>query len=95
MTRYRKIPVEVEAFRFNDDILWGSLLLWANHLVRLDKGDWKTPTQYFIYDRLHDTWVQFEEGDYLVKGVQGEYYPVKADIFQATYEAVEEDSWGF
>lgn len=28
-------------------------------------------------------------GDYIIKGVQGEYYPCKADIFRATYEAAE------
>ena len=27
-----------------------------------------------------------QEGDYIVKGVQGEFYPVKPDIFEATYE---------
>ena len=29
-------------------------------------------------------------GDYLVTGVRGEQYPVKAEIFEATYEPVEE-----
>ncbi len=28
------------------------------------------------------------KGDYLIRGVQGEYYPCKPDIFAATYEAV-------
>ena len=27
-----------------------------------------------------------QEGDYIIKGVQGEFYPVKPDIFAATYE---------
>lgn len=27
-----------------------------------------------------------KEGDYIIKGVQGEFYPVKPDIFAATYE---------
>lgn len=30
------------------------------------------------------------EGDWIVKGVLGEYYPVKPDIFEATYELVKE-----
>ena len=29
-------------------------------------------------------------GDWIIKGVQGEYYPVKASIFRETYEEVEE-----
>jgi hypothetical protein len=27
-------------------------------------------------------------GDYIIRGVQGEYYPCKPDIFEMTYEAV-------
>jgi hypothetical protein len=28
-------------------------------------------------------------GDYIIKGVKGEFYPCKPDIFEATYEAVD------
>ena len=28
-------------------------------------------------------------GDYIIKGIQGEVYPCKPDIFEATYEKVE------
>ncbi|MFA5153980.1 MAG: hypothetical protein WC554_15620 [Clostridia bacterium] len=28
-------------------------------------------------------------GDYIIRGISGEYYPCKADIFAKTYEAVE------
>lgn len=31
-------------------------------------------------------------GDYIIKGVQGEFYPVKEDIFEATYEVVNESA---
>ena len=26
------------------------------------------------------------EGDYIIRGIQGEFYPCKPDIFEATYE---------
>lgn len=29
------------------------------------------------------------EGDFIIKGVKGEFYPCKPDIFEATYEAAE------
>lgn len=29
------------------------------------------------------------EGDYVIKGVKGEFYPCKPDIFEATYEQVQ------
>lgn len=89
--KYRKIPVEIEAFHFADDIIWKFLLAWANYLVRYTDTDLSQNAhcKYYVYDRLHDTWVEFEVGDYIVKGVQGEFYPVKADIFRDTYEAVD------
>jgi hypothetical protein len=47
--------------------------------------------------RMHEHgWIDTKEGghivcpgDYIVTGVQGEHYPVKPDIFAATYDAVE------
>ena len=31
-------------------------------------------------------------GDYIIKGVQGEFYPCKPDIFEQTYEEVNDES---
>ena len=28
------------------------------------------------------------EGDFIIKGIQGEFYPCKPDIFEATYEKI-------
>ena len=33
-------------------------------------------------------------GDWIIKGVKGEFYPCKPDIFEATYEAVQEAPHG-
>lgn len=33
-----------------------------------------------------------EPGDYIIRGVQGEFYPCKPDIFEATYEVVNTDA---
>ena len=32
-----------------------------------------------------------DPGDWIIRGVQGEFYPVKSDIFEATYERVDDD----
>jgi len=32
-------------------------------------------------------------GDFIIKGVQGEFYPCKPDIFKLTYESDNENSW--
>lgn len=30
----------------------------------------------------------FDEGDYIIKGVRGEFYPCQKDIFEETYEEI-------
>jgi hypothetical protein len=39
-------------------------------------------------DTLEGT-MKVNNGDWVIKGIQGEYYPCKPDIFEATYETVE------
>lgn len=34
--------------------------------------------------------IRASKGDYIIKGIAGEFYPCKPDIFKATYEEVEE-----
>ncbi|OFV78485.1 hypothetical protein [Rhodococcus erythropolis] len=41
-----------------------------------------------IRDRLHDTWVNVREGDWIIMGVRGEFYPCRPDVFAATYDEV-------
>lgn len=84
MQKYVKKPIEVEAMQWTEDRPMADLVQFANYLVRLnDVG-----REFFVYDRLHDTWVQFDYGDYIIKGVQGEFYPCKQDVFEQTYDIV-------
>lgn len=79
--KYTKIPVTVEAMQWTHDVPMKHLQQFTNHLVRLnDVGD-----EFYVYDRLHDTWVQFDWDDWIVKGVEGEFYPVKNSVFKETY----------
>lgn len=41
-------------------------------------------------DTLEGTMI-VDYGDYIIKGVKGEFYPCKPDIFEQTYEEVIED----
>ena len=43
---------------------------------------------YIEIDTLEGT-MRADLGDFIIKGVQGELYPCKPDIFEATYEIVE------
>ena len=42
-----------------------------------------------VYDKLHSTNVGVKKGQWIIRGIQGEYYPCDPDVFENTYEAVE------
>lgn len=84
MARYRKKPVVVEAMRFFLNTTHGELVdffgpLWSKHLECHDGGS------YLLIKTLEGT-MRAEVGDWVIKGVKGEFYPCKPDIFAATYE---------
>lgn len=46
-------------------------------------GAW---TEAHVYDELHETWVTVFVGQWVIRGIKGEFYPCAADVFEATYE---------
>ncbi len=85
--RFRKKPVVVEAIKFdgqNQERLYD----WSNGEIE-SKIMWlqgKTYHQVTI-ETLEGEMVG-SKGDWIIKGIKGEFYPCKPDIFEATYEAV-------
>ncbi|NIG84006.1 hypothetical protein [Lacticaseibacillus casei] len=98
--KYRKKPVEIEAWHFTKENLKKGVPRWVDHLPVNKNG----------YEELnHDIslWSQYggekiggeiktlegnmtiSENDYIIKGVHGEFYPCKPDIFEETYEPIE------
>lgn len=83
MPKFRKKPVEIEAVQFTATEPNGAFLReWSDHQVRYHDGS----TCYI--DTLEGT-MEARVGDWIIKGVKGEFYPCKPDIFAATYEEVE------
>jgi len=76
MKIYRKKPVEVQVVQWNGENV-GEVLKFCGK-ARIE-GD-----SIFI-DTLEGT-MEAKTGDYIIKGVKGEFYPCKPDIFEATYE---------
>lgn len=48
-------------------------------------GVWDDP---HVWDYLQKTWVAVNIGDYIIKGMKGEFYPCDADVFETKYEEV-------
>ena len=89
MTLYRKKPVVVEARRYLGGYPQDAapILKW----IRENGGEATfDPFEHKIEIATLEGIMQASLGDYIIKGIQGEFYPCKPDIFEATYEEVEE-----
>jgi hypothetical protein len=76
--KYRKKPVVIEAIKFDGTLC--SLESFAIPEVSQELGSnaAQIPTLEGV--------MTAEKGDWIIKGVKGEFYPCKPDIFAATYE---------
>ncbi|UPI11864.1 hypothetical protein [Bacillus phage SBSphiJ6] len=86
MAKYRKKPVVVDAFLFNVDPTPDWFIEKTNS--REIVIGYEMDSVFCMIPTLEGTMCG-SEGDYIIRGVQGEIYPCKADIFEATYEKVE------
>ena len=82
--RFRKKPVEIEAMRLSpqqDVHQWDAVRLWCGG-ERVNK----ITTNVIIAIPTLEGVMEARPGDWIIRGVQGEFYPCKPDIFEATYE---------
>lgn len=52
-----------------------------NDVLKLEKGEWKVKT-------LEGTSYKLSSDDIIIRGLKGEYYPCKKDIFKKTYTVI-------
>lgn len=86
--KYRKKPVVIEAMQYlpNDVENCAAIHAWLG-LPEHDPMDGECGVAGIGIDTLEgQMWVSV--GDFIIKGVQGEFYPCKPDIFAATYDEV-------
>lgn len=84
--KYRKKPVEVEAMRFTDE----NKDRCFNFVRCTCYPDFDENKQPVLVIQTLEGDMTARLGDYIIKGIKGEFYPCKPDIFEATYEAVAE-----
>lgn len=89
MTTFRKLPVEIEAFRLGDEWPeWWADAVSANKVITNNNdGSWRSGPDNALIQTLEGT-MSASFGDWIIRGVKGEIYPCKPDIFAATYEPV-------
>lgn len=83
--KFRKKPVEIEAIQWN-----GGNYEQMKDFITVDfkyRGNIVTGETTLIIPTLEGD-MTANIGDYIIKGVNGEFYPCKPDIFEKTYELV-------
>lgn len=83
MAKYRKKPVVIEAWMNTDDVPW------PDWLTQADVG--REPGGVILVNTLEGV-MKAEPGDWIIRGIKGEVYPCKPDIFEQTYERVDENT---
>lgn len=101
--KYRKMPVEVEAMLLSADTIDPGDALSPHEESHARIAGWMLAHGFTGFrvagdrrpfgieiDTLEGT-MMASPGDWIIRGVQGEFYPCKSDIFEATYERVADD----
>lgn len=90
--RYRKRPVEIEAVRFtgdnHDEIAHFVMAEERRHDDDDISGEMAGDNIHLTIHTLEGD-MRADPSDWIIRGVQGEFYPCKPEIFSATYEAVD------
>lgn len=87
--RYRKKPVEIDAVQYtghNSDEIRD---LVGEDLIYSSAGMIGTTGAKELHIRTLEGDMHVSQNDWVIKGVKGEFYPVKPDIFEASYDEVE------
>lgn len=83
MAKFRRKPVVIEAIQYNSlcdrNKLWSFVDTTKFHYINED-----------LFVHTLEGVMKVSEGDWIIKGVKGEFYPCKPDIFEKLYERVDE-----
>jgi len=85
--KYRKKPVVIEAIKWD-----GKISTYEDEILNLNSSrEIVIGKDNCLYINTLEGTMKAEVGDYIIKGVKGELYPCKPDIFEKTYEEVSDE----
>lgn len=87
MAKHRKKPVVIEAVKFQVELGNNRVANWLSQQGANING-WLFHDGEITIPTLEGN-MTAKDGDWIIRGIKGEFYPCKPDIFSATYEPVE------
>jgi hypothetical protein len=88
--RFRKRPVEIEAIHLDNKTSPDDAARWCGGHVAIPAGEHYTGGPLVVEIDTLEGVMAARKGDWIIRGVQGEFYPIKADILEQTYDEVRE-----
>jgi hypothetical protein len=79
----RRKPAEVEAVQWTGS---NSAELYAFAGSDLFDVHRKGDATALVYDYLHEIWIPVYDGNWIIRGIKGEFYPCDAEVFAEIYE---------
>jgi len=94
--KYRKKPIVIEAVRLTWE-MWQEVCEFLGNIISVENPARESTSYSDTCGEEGPPWIELTiptlegshtalHGDWIVKGVKGEFYPVKPDVFKATYE---------
>ena len=88
--KFRKKPVVIEAIQLTDQNGY-EIIRWAHNGLPPEANSIFVRSFTVLSIRTLEGEMFAYPGDWIIKGVKGEFYPCKPDIFDATYEKVKDE----
>ena len=84
---YKKKPVVIEALQFTRNN-WDEVVSFTNGKATAFNKSLILEDKYLCNINTLEGIMVATEGDYIIRGIRGEFYPCKPDIFDKTYDEV-------
>jgi hypothetical protein len=96
MSKFRKKPVVIEAVKYHlqewadNPMQFEEIPLWLADAIAdgTIEPEFRDEDYWYLTIKTLEGKMDVTPGDWIIRGVKGELYPCKPDIFEATYEAV-------
>ena len=88
MAKYRKKPVVIEAIQLTDESIV-EIINWTTDYINIEIDTDENDNIIGMIIPTLEGAMKASMNDYIIKGINNEFYPIKSEIFFKTYEKVE------
>ena len=84
ISKFTKRPVTIEAVQLTDATDWEDIATWCGGWLDAVRDPSDEHIVWLVIPTLEGN-MRADADDWIIRGIQGEFYPCKPDIFEASY----------